>query len=89
WQLSSRATQQLSSGNSFALTVAKCSSSGIFIVVFCLGLKIQQAEALTAFPLILEFCAVICSYYDDRRLKKNSDPFQKRYNHFWCLIFGS
>nr|GFD02762.1 hypothetical protein [Tanacetum cinerariifolium] len=44
------ATQQLSSGNSFALTVTKCSSSRIFIVVFYLGLKIQQAEALTAFP---------------------------------------
>nr|GEU55493.1 putative ribonuclease H-like domain-containing protein [Tanacetum cinerariifolium] len=23
------------------------------------------------------------------RLKKNRDPFQKCYNHFWCLIFGS
>nr|GFB02813.1 hypothetical protein [Tanacetum cinerariifolium] len=51
---------------------------------------VRDATTIKVFfkHLILEFCAVICSYYDDRRLKKNSDPFQKRYNHFckflWC-----
>nr|GEW12574.1 putative reverse transcriptase domain-containing protein [Tanacetum cinerariifolium] len=39
--------------------------------------------------LVLEFCAVISSYDDDRRLKKNRDPFQKRYDHSWCFIFRS
>nr|GFD07970.1 hypothetical protein [Tanacetum cinerariifolium] len=33
--------------------------------------------------LVLEFCAVIDSYDDDRRLRKNRDPFQKRYDHSW------
>nr|GEZ33600.1 hypothetical protein [Tanacetum cinerariifolium] len=35
--------------------------------------------------LALEFCAIIGSYDDDRRLKKNSDPFQKRYDHNWIM----
>nr|GEZ90939.1 hypothetical protein [Tanacetum cinerariifolium] len=30
---------------------------------------------------VLELCAVIGSYDDDRRQKKNRNPFQKRYDH--------
>ncbi|GJV04855.1 hypothetical protein Tco_1338424 [Tanacetum coccineum] len=50
---------------------------------------VRDANTIKVFfkDLIFEFCAVVGSYDDDRRLKKDSDSLQEGFNHFWCFIF--
>nr|GEW03814.1 hypothetical protein [Tanacetum cinerariifolium] len=73
WQLSSRATQQLSSGNSFALTVAKCSSSRIFIGGFLASstlLVLTSAHSAALINLIIGLDKILS---DDSSCSENEE----------------
>nr|GEW80514.1 hypothetical protein [Tanacetum cinerariifolium] len=53
------------------------------------GHLVRDANTINIFfkNLIFEFCAVVGSYDDDGRLKKDSDSLQEGFNHLWFMNY--